>query len=307
MHAEFGNEEHAADYGEHHIQHVAYVEEGGRKHICIPVCPAAGFIKPVVDLVEALLGGLFVAESFDYLLADEHLFDIPLLFTYRLLLLYEVARTAAAYLFGYDEHNSRARKHDEREPQAVIEHYEQHRKHGYARNEYLRRRLGYELAESIYIVGIVAHYVAVAGGIEELYWQFLHTVEHLVAQLFKRALGDYSHKLAERRARGERRQIKRYEDIYVVEYGAACLLPRGAVYKRVGNVLNYPLHKYGGNGAHYRRKRNAGYGYGKEHGIEGIYRFKQAPEHALFLFSLQGRGPPCSARCILRGKWRCAL
>ena len=125
-------EEYAADDRENYIQHVAYVEERGRQHIGIPVGAAAGVVQPFVYLVEARLRRLFMAECLYHLLAGEHLFDIALLLAYRLLLLNEIARAAAAYLFGYDEHNGGTCKHDQSKPQAVVEHDKQHRKHRYA-------------------------------------------------------------------------------------------------------------------------------------------------------------------------------
>ena len=82
--------------------------------------------KLLVDSVEILTAAVFVIEHLDHLFAVHHFLHEALDLAERLLLTDEVFGGAAARPSG-DEHNAEyPQNHHQRQPQAVVEHDEEH-------------------------------------------------------------------------------------------------------------------------------------------------------------------------------------
>ena len=166
-----------------------------------------------------------MTENLDNLLPVHHFLDKPFGLAHCALLTQEVFARAAADRFCNEEYRNNARKHYKRKPKTVPQHYKEQREHHYSRRQKIGQRLGHHLPQSVDIVGVIAHNIAVTVGVEILYRQILHAVKHLPAQFFKKALRNNSHKLLVDRARNKRKHIQTYKQQHVAHYLVAAILP----------------------------------------------------------------------------------
>ncbi|MPM45441.1 hypothetical protein SDC9_92128 [bioreactor metagenome] len=83
----------------------------------------------VVDRVEARLGLRLVAEHLNDLLTVHHFLDEALRLTERALLANEELGGVSADLLDHEQHERDSAEHDERHPDAVVEHDGQQREH----------------------------------------------------------------------------------------------------------------------------------------------------------------------------------
>ena len=193
--------------------------------------------------------------------------------------------------------------------ETVPQHDKEQRQNHYCGRQHLRQRFGYHLSQSVYVVGVITHYVAVAVGVEVLDRQILHAVEHHFARLFEKALREYRHKLTTDRARYKREHVQSDQYEHLVNY----ILPR--IYARAFyDLAGYRKHAFHENGRqrtydcveHDTQKRH------REHlGIELEQQLDGASEHAFIDFFLiffihsgsvilHRRLPPCFEYCTLR-------
>ena len=302
----------ARDNGHAHIQHIADVVQDGHKHVGVDVGLLGVVEQLVVDLVEVLLGLLFVAEHLDNLLAVHHLFHHTLCSGNGLLHADEILGRAAAHLFGDQHHKEHAHQHHQGHPHAEIEHDGKHSKHRHGGDDKLGDALGNHLAQCVDIVGVIAHHVAMVVGVKILDGQILHAVEHLFAHLGKRALGDDGHQLVEHRACRQAEHIEHHQDEHKTENLSAYSgpVPRLPALLHQGDDV---LHKDGRDRTDNGVKQDAGQGHREHHRIEAEQHLDKAHQNGgaidsgIFLLihfrHLPFPGNLCgSARCKSRGK-----
>ena len=188
-----GNRHRAADDGDDDILQVTYGVHH-RHHAVGHAAGARGVFRPdAVAAAQLRLALPLVAEDLDDLLAVDHLLNIAVEIGQRRLLRHEVAADAAGELAHEHENERHDGAHDQRQPDADVQHAEKHdrqRKHG--RHE-LRHGLRDHLAQRIGIVRIQAHDVAVRMRVKVADGQALHLFKHLVADALERALRDRDH------------------------------------------------------------------------------------------------------------------
>ena len=181
---------HAAGDGVVDIGEVAH----GRHHGAgVSLGPGGRLAVGLVALPETLLGGRLMVEDLDDLLALDHLLDIAVHRAQRGLLLGKVPAAAAAHHFHHPQHHHQHGKGDEGQHRAQDDH------HGDGAHEV--QRAGDEaseavvegLGDSVDIVGIAAHELAVGVGVEVLQGQILHPVKEIGTDLGHRVLGHMHH------------------------------------------------------------------------------------------------------------------
>ena len=102
---------------------------------------------------------------------------------------------AAEHHADYAGHYNQAQNH------AVIHHDAEHSQQRHAGDQHLRQALADHLTQGIHVVGIIAHNVAVAVGVEIFNRQILHVAEHFFTHLFQGALRNDGHHLGIERSR----------------------------------------------------------------------------------------------------------
>ena len=183
----------AAHYGDRHEHDVPDIHNGGHKDVAVAVRLVRIVIEFVVDLGEIALGRFLVAEHLYDLLSVYHFLDEAFRLADGILLTDEELRASAADGLGDEQHYHDAEQHDEREIDAGNEHRDKQRDDADQREQTLRHALGYELAQRVDVVGVIAHYVAVRVRVEISDRQGLHFVEHILADVFEEALRDDGH------------------------------------------------------------------------------------------------------------------
>ena len=122
----------------------------------------------------------------------------------------------------------------------------------------MRHALGYELAQRVDVVGVIAHYVAVRVRVEISDRQGLHFVEHILADVFEEALRDDGHKTGV----DERAQYAR--DVNARHNARDGIQRVGDVVETVfqtgsDDVIHQNFEEYGRTYARDRRHRDADY------------------------------------------------
>ena len=134
-----------------------------------------------------------MAEDLDDLLTVDHLLNIAVEIGQCRLLRHEVTADAAGELAHEHENERHDGAHDQRQPDADVQHAEKHcRKREHGRYE-LRHGLRDHLAQRIGIVCVQAHDVAVRMRVKVADGQALHLLKHLVTDALERALRDRDH------------------------------------------------------------------------------------------------------------------
>ncbi len=299
---------HAAEYRDEHVQHMTDVAEYGHKHIGVTVGAVGLIVERFVYLVEVSLCRVLVAKHLYDLLSVHHLLDVALEPADGHLHRDKVLARAAADYFGDEHYDSHAAQNDESQPKAVPQHDKEQRQHHYRRREKLRQRLRHHLPERVYVVGVVAHDIAVLIGVEVLYRQILHAVEHSQMQFFEIALRDHRHHLLVNRAEHERHRVQSDKCKHVPHDLAAVSRPTAVVYRRADNG-KHALHEYRRERAYDRVDRYAEQRESRRLRIRAKQRFEHSAEHALFrrgallTFVIHCR-LLCSASCRPRYKYR---
>lgn len=139
--------------------------------------------------------------AFD-LLAVHDLLDMALDDAELALLRDEEARGVRAEHLGEEDHAHDAGDDHQAHPDGEVQHDEEYRAQHDDGLQQVGKRLRDHLAQGVDVVGVVRHDVAALVRIEVADGQVLHAVEHLLAQLLKRALGDDRH-VAVPKQRGE--------------------------------------------------------------------------------------------------------
>ena len=186
-------DERAAHDGDSDEDDVSEVHDGGHQDVAVAVGFVRVTIELVVDLFEVLLGSLLVTEHLDDLLSVDHLLDETFRLAHGILLAHEVFRALGADELGDEHHDRDAREHHQREIDAGDEHGHEQGEDADQREQPLRHALRDELSQRVDVVGVVAHDVAVGVGVEIFDGQGLHLVEHVLADVFQKALRDDSH------------------------------------------------------------------------------------------------------------------
>ena len=307
----------AARQGHDDVGHVAHVAQQGHQDVGVAVGLLAVLEQRVVHLVKVGLGALLVAEDLDDLLAAHHLFHEALGLGDGDLLLQEVLGRVAADIAGGEEHHDDAAQHHQSQPDAVVDHDAENAQQGDARDHQLGQALADELAQGVDIIGVEAHDIAVAVGVEVADGQVLHMVEHLFAQLGQGALGDDGHQLVEGGAGRQADDVQGDQDGQQTEDGGRC---GGPVAGLVGGFHHRDgvLHKDGRHRADDGVDQNAADGHRQQDRIKGKDGADQTGHDPLG-GPLAPRGAciirhPChllpgwicgSGCCTVRGRRRC--
>ena len=146
-------------------------------------------------LAEVLDVPVFVVEDLDHLLAGDHFLDVAVRLAELDLLGNEVLGRALGDDPGKKEHHDGENEDDCREEEVGNEHHDEadnHRREG--RGDH-RESPGEEFAESVDVVGVNRHDVAVGPGIEVGNRKGEHVVEEVVADLLHDPLGDPRHEV----------------------------------------------------------------------------------------------------------------
>ena len=268
-----------------------------------------------------------MAEYLDNLLAGHHFLHKRLGVGQGDLLAQEVGGGALGDGAGGEDHADDADHHDERQDDAVVDHDAEHHKQRDGGDEDIGKALADELAQGVDIVGVVAHDVAVAIGVKVADGQILHVVEHLLTQLFQRALGDNGHHLRVEGTCDEADHIHGHQDSHKAENFSGDRRPVAALIALVhhGDDL---LQEDRRHGAHESVDQDADQRDRQQHRIEFKQGLEQSAEHALggaaaaagggtgcrgggvpsfqCVFTLHHDHLPSSETCTLRGKSRCS-
>ena len=153
------------------------------------------FKQSVVQLVEAVHILRFPAKHLDHLLAFDHLLNIAVYRAQILLLSHEMGGGFAHQLAGgqYGQRHHQQRKAGE--GQAQGDHGRQHADDGDGGGNQLGHTLADHLPQSVDVVGIDAHDIAVGMGVKIAQRQAFHMAEQVAAQVPQRSLGDGNHQL----------------------------------------------------------------------------------------------------------------
>ena len=147
----------------------------------------------VVQFIETFDGGFLMAEDFDHLLAVHHLFDVTVYAAQFALLLDEELTGTAGEELGAEQHDTYHEQCHNSQCRAEYQHGDQHADHRDAGVDQLGKALADHLAQSVGIVGVDRHDVAMGVGIEILDGQRLHVGKHLITQALQSALGNTGH------------------------------------------------------------------------------------------------------------------
>ena len=185
-----GQRDGGADDGKQDVEQVAHVADDRHGDVAPGVRFGGRLEEFLVLLVEGLLGGVFMVEDLDDLLAVDGFLHEGVHVADPLLLLDKVA-AGAAHDLAHDEVEQNGEHDYERgEWNGQPQHGQQRRDRGDNRGEHLRERLRDGLAQRIGVVGVVAHDVAVLVAVEVADRQLLLVGEHVVTNLLERALLD---------------------------------------------------------------------------------------------------------------------
>ena len=198
------NARHDGDDDEHEMP---YIHDGGHENVTVFVRLVGSVAQFVVDFIEIALCLLFVAEHLDDFLSAHHFFDKTFRFADDDLLADKVFGAVASHVFCDYDHERHAREHHDHQPDAVNEHDDEQRDRSDDGIEGLRNALRNELPQSVGIVGIGTHDIAVRVRIEIADRQCLHAVEHIVSDIHQKALRDDRHALVIENGRRERDEI----------------------------------------------------------------------------------------------------
>lgn len=183
----------AADNGAEHIAEVAQLAVDRHSHQREGVGLVGTVEQFVVEFVEALDGGFLMAEDLDNLLTVHHFFDVAVHAAQLTLLVHEELAGTTGEELGAQQHHTHHEQRHHSQGWAEHDHRDQHADHRDAGVDQLGQALADHLAQGIGIVGVDRHDVAVGVGVEVLDGQRLHVGEHLITQIFQRALGDAGH------------------------------------------------------------------------------------------------------------------
>ena len=314
-----GQHQRAAHQGHHHIHDVAHVAKQRHQDIGKAVA-VAGIEKDLsVYFVKIGPGGILVAEHFDNLLACHHLFHKGFRLGQRNLLAQKIFGRVVCDIAGCKGHANYPSHYNQAQNDAVIHHNAEHRQQRHAGDHHLRQALANHLAQGVYVVGVIAHDVAVAVGIKIFDGQVLHMVEHLFAQLFQRALRDDGHHLRIGKTGGQAEEIQNHQKGYQPQNGRG---HRGPIARPVGVVhnLNDVLHEDGGNRADNGIEQDAHQCNRQQNRVKLKQQAQKPAQNALGRTLAAGRCGgggcrlilrhfahlPCSEWCRSRGRSRCA-
>ena len=149
--------------------------------------------KLFVQLFEFINAFLFVIEYLYDLLTFHHLFNISVFFSEVVLLGKKVFSALACDIFGDKQHYRYHKQCQQSQRNTEHEHTCKHGYYCYCAVEHLYKALTNHLPESIYVVGINTHYVAVRMRVKILYRQAFHMSKDFASQVLHRTLSNVNH------------------------------------------------------------------------------------------------------------------
>ena len=182
------NRSKSAENRQQNVQQVAHVAYDRHGHIAPRVRFGGSFEEFFVLLVESGLGGVFVVEDLDDLLAVDRFFHECVHIADGDLLLDEVTSGAGNDLAHHHKQDHGEGEHENGDGHRQPQHGDERRERRHRRREHLRERLANGLTQCVGVVGVTAHNVAVFVGVEVADGQGLLMGEHVVANLLQRAL-----------------------------------------------------------------------------------------------------------------------
>ena len=186
--AKSANRSKSAENSQQNVQQVTHVAYDWHGHIAPRVRFGGSFEQFFVLLVEGGLGGVFMVEDLDDLLAVDRFLHECVHVADGDLLLDEVTSGAGNDLAHHHEQDHGEGEHENGDGHRQPQHRHERGDCGHRGREHLRERLANGLAQRVGVVGVAAHNVAVFVGVEVADRQGLLVGEHVVADLLQRAL-----------------------------------------------------------------------------------------------------------------------
>ncbi len=183
----------AAHYGDDYVKEIAKTVHKGHDGVCELVCVGCVITKLGVASVEGFFRLVFVVENLDYFLSVYHFFNIAVHSGDGTLRRHEIMTGFAGYFSKELHHEESEDDNDNGEPDALEHHGNEDESNGKNGLDNLRNALGKHLAKGVRVIGIIAHNVAVAVGIEIFDGQPLHMAEHGGTDILEDILGDLCH------------------------------------------------------------------------------------------------------------------
>ena len=268
-------QENAACQCDQHVEQVAQVHKDRHEDVGVHVGLLRDLEELFVALVKIGLGGRLVAECLDDLLAVHDFLDMALDHAELGLLRNEEARGVGAEQLGHKGHKGDAGHNDQAHPHAVVQHDKEHRDDDDGRHEQVGQRLADHLAQRVDVVGVVAHDVAALMRVEVANRQVLHTVEHLLAQLFERALRDDGHGAVPEERRQDADAVDAGEGGHELCDLGLCGFPIARL-PRFANNLQSALKEGRTDGVDDGAEHHADNDEGQKHGVEAKERLDEA-------------------------------
>ena len=149
-----------------------------------------------VGLVEGLelpLGGSFMVEDLDDLLALDHLLDIAVHLAHSLLLLHKIPPAPSADELHRQHHHKEHPKGDAGQDGTENDHHGDGPQEGQRTGDETSKAVVQGLGDGLNVVGIAAHQLAVGMGIKVFQGQALHLFKEVLPDLRHRVLGHMDH------------------------------------------------------------------------------------------------------------------
>ena len=181
------------DQGDQDVEQVPHVAQRWHEDVAVAVRLLRVREELLVVLQEVAFGGLLVVEDLDDLLPVHHLLDEALLGGQGRLLADHVPCRGPAQSPRERHHDPGDHNDQGGEPHRVAEHCDGDDGDGEGRLDEGGDRLADELADRVRVVRVSRHDRAVRVRVEEAQRQRLHAVEHVVAHVLERPLGDDRH------------------------------------------------------------------------------------------------------------------
>ena len=225
-------------------------------------------------------------EDLDHFLPVHHLLHEAFLYADRLLQADEVPGGAAAQLAGEQNHDNDAQQENKRQPDAVIQHHEEHADNNGAGTYQRRQGLPDQLTQRVDVVRVIGHNIAVLVRIEVTDGEILHPVEHGLTHFAEKALRNNGGKLCFDRHGNDGQHVETDQKHDLGDNHAPRRIPRSSVGKAVVNDIRYLLQEDRRQDCHDGGKHDAGDRNRNQHRIVAVQHPDRAVQNRLVHFPL---------------------
>ena len=185
--------QHSAHNGHQGVTEPADIAIDGHKQVGVSVGHVGAVPQGVIYLTEIGLSLLLVAEYLDHLLSIQHLFNKSV-YRPQILLLFDIIFSGQpGEVLGYQQHDCGGEQRNHRQRRTEHDHSHQSCRHGNAGVDDLGNALTDKLPQSVHIIGIHGHDVAVGMGIKVFDGQGLHFGKQVVPEVAQSPLAYIDH------------------------------------------------------------------------------------------------------------------